>query len=109
MATTGAEALYSDMGHVGKRNIYLTWPFVCTALILNYFGQGAYLSTHLAQIKAQTSFENPFYAVLSSDWYLFGVVLATLAAIIASQALITGSFTLVQEAVGLKTFTPHES
>ncbi len=102
LATTGAEALYSDMGHVGKRNIYLTWPFVCTALILNYFGQGAYLSTHLAQIKAQTSFENPFYAVLSSDWYLFGVVLATLAAIIASQALITGSFTLVQEAVGLK-------
>lgn len=102
LATTGAEALYSDMGHVGKRNIYLTWPFVCTALILNYFGQGAYLSTHLAQIKAQADFENPFYAVLSSDWYLFGVVLATLAAIIASQALITGSFTLVQEAVGLK-------
>ncbi|MBU5278818.1 KUP/HAK/KT family potassium transporter [Ligilactobacillus animalis] len=102
LATTGAEALYSDMGHVGKRNIYLTWPFVCTALVLNYFGQGAYLSTHLAQIKAQTNFENPFYAVLGPDWYLFGVVLATLAAIIASQALITGSFTLVQEAVGLK-------
>lgn len=102
LATTGAEALYSDMGHVGRKNIYLTWPLVCLALLLNYFGQGAYLITHLAQIKAAKAFENPFYAILSPNLYLFGVLLATLAAIIASQALITGSFTLVQEAVGLK-------
>lgn len=102
LATTGAEALYSDMGHVGRKNIYLTWPFVSSALLLNYFGQGAYLSTNLSMIKTQTSFENPFYAILGSKWYLFGVVIATLAAIIASQSLITGSFTLVQEAVGLK-------
>ena len=102
LATTGAEALYSDMGHVGRRNIYLTWPFVCGALLLNYFGQGAYLIAHLEQIQAQKELVNPFYLVLNDHFYLFGVILATLAAIIASQALITGSFTLVQEAVGLK-------
>lgn len=102
LATTGAEALYSDIGHVGRRNIYGTWPFVCVALLLNYFGQGAYLLTHLESFQNSTAIINPFYEMLPTSTYLFGVVIATIAAIIASQALITGSFTLVEEAVGLK-------
>ncbi len=101
LATTGAEALYSDMGHVGRRNIYITWPFVYLSLILNYFGQGAWI---IHQIKHQTvtSNINPFYDMLPHSVYLVGVIIATLAAIIASQALITGSYTLVEEAIGLK-------
>lgn len=102
LATTGAEALYSDMGHVGRDAIYLTWPIVLTALTLNYFGQGAYLISHLGRLGAQGTGYNPFYQMLPQQVYLFGIVIATLAAIIASQALITGSFTLVEEAVGLK-------
>ena len=102
LATTGAEALYSDMGHVGKRSIYLTWPFVCGALVLNYFGQGAYLIKNLGNFKTTGDIFNPFYEMLPSSVYLFGVLISTIAAIIASQALITGSFTLVEEAVGLK-------
>ncbi|WP_461215157.1 KUP/HAK/KT family potassium transporter [Lacticaseibacillus sp. GG6-2] len=103
LATTGAEALYSDMGHVGKKNIYLTWPFVYAMLMLNYFGQGAWLLNH-AQDAAYRGLEtiNPFYAMLPSGLRPVAIVLATFAAIIASQALITGSFTLVNEAVGLK-------
>lgn len=103
LATTGAEALYSDMGHVGKGNIYRTWPFVYLALMLNYFGQGAWLLQH-AQDAAYRNLTtiNPFYQMLPSGFRPVAIVLATLAAIIASQALITGSFTLVNEAVGLK-------
>lgn len=107
LATTGAEALYSDMGHVGKYNIYATWPFVYVCLMLNYFGQGAWLIGHYqdAAFSGMTTL-NPFYTMLNSGLRPFAIVLATLAAIIASQALITGSYTLVHEAVGLK-FLPR--
>ncbi|MCI1699645.1 KUP/HAK/KT family potassium transporter [Liquorilactobacillus nagelii] len=103
LATTGAEALYSDMGHVGRINIYATWPLVYLALILNYFGQGAWILKHAANQQLMT---NPFYQMLPNEFRLPGIILATLAAIIASQALITGSFTLVEEAMGLK-LLPH--
>ena len=101
LATTGAEALYSDIGHVGRRNIYVTWPIVYVSLMLNYFGQGAWI---IHQIKHQTVTTNinPFFDMLPHSFYLVGVIVATLAAIIASQALITGSYTLVEEAIGLK-------
>lgn len=102
LATTGAEALYSDMGHVGRQSIYVTWPIVCTALVLNYLGQGAFILNQLPHMPAHGNDYNPFYQMLPHGVYLFGVVIATLAAIIASQALITGSFTLVEEAIGLK-------
>lgn len=102
LATTGAEALYSDLGHVGRRNIYGTWPFVKICLLLNYFGQGAWLlqvkETHALQ--NMTSF-NPFFELMPDNFRIIGVVFATLAAIIASQALISGSFTLVSEAIKL--------
>ncbi|MGX6428993.1 KUP/HAK/KT family potassium transporter [Levilactobacillus yonginensis] len=101
LATTGAEALYSDMGQVGKRNIYGTWPFVYLTLMLSYLGQGAWVIRHPIQLMATRSV-NPFYAMVPTRWRLFAIVIATLAAIIASQALITGSFTLVHEAMGLK-------
>lgn len=102
LATTGAEALYSDMGHVGRRSIYVTWPLVATALVINYMGQGAFLIHNLGKFGHTSIAYNPFYQMLPHHVYLFGVVIATLAAIIASQALITGSFTLVEEAIGLK-------
>ncbi|MEI6310804.1 MAG: KUP/HAK/KT family potassium transporter [Bacteroidota bacterium] len=97
LCTTGAEALYSDLGHCGKNNIRVTWIFVKAALILNYMGQGAFLLKHLNTVFT----ENPFYAIMPK-WFLFpGIVIATLATIIASQALITGSFTLISEAMRL--------
>jgi KUP system potassium uptake protein len=97
LCTTGAEALYSDMGHCGKQNIRISWIFVKTCLVLNYFGQGAWLITNEGT-HLQT---NPFYAIMP-EWFLVtGIIIATLAAIIASQALISGSFTLVSEAVRL--------
>ncbi|HEY4399723.1 MAG TPA: KUP/HAK/KT family potassium transporter [Lactobacillaceae bacterium] len=103
LATTGAEALYSDMGHVGKHNIYATWPFVYTMLALSYFGQGAWvLANYQNPAMAHLTEVNPFYDMLGQDWRLFGIIIATIAAIIASQALITGAFTLVNEAIGLK-------
>ena len=102
LATTGAEALYSDMGHVGRNSIYLTWPLVCGSLVLNYLGQGAYLLNHLNELGQQGAGYNPFYQMLPGSVTIFAVLIATLAAIIASQALITGSFTLVEEAIGLK-------
>lgn len=103
LATTGSEALYSDMGHVGKRNIYFTWPFVFVTLILNYMGQGAWTLAHMKADEFQNlNVVNPFFAMMPDAWRIFGIIIATLAAIIASQALITGSFTLVTEAIGLK-------
>ena len=103
LATTGAEALYSDMGQVGKHNIYATWPFVYLALMLNYFGQAAWVISNYQnpQYNKITGI-NPFYEMLPVEFKIFAIIIATLAAIIASQALITGSFTLVQEAIGLK-------
>ena len=103
LCTTGAEALYSDMGHCGRKNIRLSWAFVKTTLVLNYFGQGAYLLLHsgkkLSELSANNT--NPFYLIMA-DWFQpIGIAVATLAAVIASQALISGSFTLINEAMRL--------
>lgn len=98
LCTTGAEALYSDLGHCGKGNIRISWAFVKTALLLNYMGQGAWLLSHQGQ---QLAGRNPFYELMPPWFLLFGIGLATVAAVIASQALITGSFTLVAEAIRL--------
>ena len=105
LATTGAEALYSDVGHVGKGNIMASWPYVFTCLALNYLGQGVWILENPNYHAGNTDF-NPFFEALPSQWKFFAIILATLAAIIASQALITGSFTLVSEASGLK-FLPR--
>lgn len=97
LCTTGADTLYSDLGHCGIKNIRITWIFVKGALLLNYFGQGAWLMTHPQPVHEL----NPFFAIMPS-WFLFpGILLATSASIIASQGLITGSYTLVSEAVSL--------
>ncbi|GAA4358485.1 KUP/HAK/KT family potassium transporter [Hymenobacter saemangeumensis] len=98
LCTTGAEALYSDLGHCGKNNIRTSWIFVKTCLLINYFGQGAWLLEHQGQ---QLAGRNPFYELMPAWFLLIGVGVATIAAIIASQALITGSFTLVAEAIRL--------
>lgn len=103
LATTGAEALYSDLGHVGKTNIRVSWPYVKCCLMLNYFGQAAWL----LQVKNNSAYQskelvNPFFEMLPNQWLIVGVIFATIAAIIASQALISGSFTLVSEAIKLK-------
>ena len=107
LATTGAEALYSDMGHVGKENIYFSWPFVKICLILNYLGQGAWIiqsrgSAALLGIEDL----NPFFLMLPEFLRPFAVILGAAAAVIASQALITGSYTLVSEAI-LLDLLPH--
>lgn len=105
LCTTGAEALYSDLGHCGKKNIRISWIFVKTSLILNYLGQGAWLlSNHKDKIISEemiTGGFNPFYGLMPG-WFVFaGILIATTAAIIASQALISGSFTLISEAIRL--------
>ncbi len=103
LATTGAEALYSDMGHVGRNNIYGSWPYVKICLLINYLGQAVWIN----QIKDQPLFQqmdglNPFFAMIPSQFRLAMTFLAAMAAIIASQALISGSYTLVSEATKLK-------
>lgn len=98
LCTTGAEALYSDMGHCGKKNIRVSWIFVKATLLLNYFGQGAWVIT---SIGTQSADINPFYAIMPQWFLLTGIVIATLATIIASQAMISGSYTLVSEALRL--------
>ncbi|MBE6086693.1 MAG: potassium transporter Kup [Clostridium beijerinckii] len=105
LATTGAEALYSDLGHVGKYNIYGSWPFVKICLLLNYFGQGAWLLS-ARHNPTFTNMEdlNPFFQLIPPSFLIFGIIISTLAAIIASQALISGSFTLVSEAIKLNLF-----
>jgi len=101
LCTTGAEALYSDLGHCGIHNIRVSWIFVKTTLLLNYFGQGAWIITHADQITAKV---NPFYAIMP-QWFLVpGILVSTAAAIIASQALISGSFTIISEAMSLNFF-----
>ncbi|MFP5079993.1 KUP/HAK/KT family potassium transporter [Pedobacter sp. JCM 36344] len=97
LCTTGAEALYSDMGHCGRRNIRVSWIFVKATLIFNYLGQGVWAIHHG---NYDTSL-NPFFEIVPNDYLLFMVALATCAAVIASQAMITGSFTLIAEAVRL--------
>ncbi len=105
LCTTGAEALYSDLGHVGKENIRISWIFVKIALILNYFGQGVWLLQHEGQLL---NGQNPFFAMMPKEFLLVGIGIATLAAIIASQALISGSFSLISEAVRLNIFPKIE-
>lgn len=103
LCTTGAEALYSDMGHCGRKNIRISWIFVKTTLVLNYFGQAAYLIHHEGETLQSLGGKNgnPFYLIMA-DWFQpIGIVIATLAAVIASQALISGSFTLINEAMRL--------
>jgi KUP system potassium uptake protein len=98
LCTTGAEALYSDLGHCGRSNIRVSWIYVKTCLLLNYFGQGVWLLQHEG---ATLQGENPFYQLMPEWFLIFGIAIATAAAIIASQAMISGSFTLISEAVRL--------
>jgi KUP system potassium uptake protein len=108
LCTTGAEALYSDLGHCGRKNIQGSWVFVKICLILNYFGQGAWLlqmlgkqlSTYDANGEV-VNIVNPFYAIMPEWFILPGIIIATMATIIASQALISGSYTLISEAMRL--------
>jgi KUP system potassium uptake protein len=112
LCTTGAEALYSDLGHCGRANIRYTWIFVKAALILNYLGQGAWLLHNntgkifatgelLEKIPGALEMRNPFFELMPHWFLLAGIIIAALAAIIASQALISGSFTLISEAIRL--------
>jgi len=105
LCTTGAEALYSDLGHCGKWNIRYSWIFVKTCLIINYLGQGAWLlhsyNGKLITADMINAGFNPFYGVMPHWFLYFGIAIATTAAIIASQALISGSFTLISEAMRL--------
>ena len=98
LCTTGAEALYSDLGHCGRRNITISWIFVKVMLILNYMGQGAYIVSHSTSMHTGI---NPFYAIMPNWLLIPGIIMATGAAIIASQALISGCFTIFSEAVHL--------
>lgn len=107
LSTTGAEALYSDMGHVGRGNIYFTWPFIKVALVLNYFGQGAWMLRNQNNPElADAEGINPFFQMMDPNVRYVAVVLSVTAGIIASQALITGAFTMVSEATGLN-WMPH--
>jgi KUP system potassium uptake protein len=99
LCTTGAEALYSDLGHCGKDNVRVSWMFIKVCLLLNYFGQGAWL---LTQEGTQLGERIPFYAIMPEYFLIIGIVIATLATIIASQALISGTFSLINEAMKLK-------
>jgi KUP system potassium uptake protein len=98
LCTTGAEALYSDLGHVGLRNIRISWIYVKIALLLNYLGQGAWILNHTDQLYDGI---NPFFSIMPSWFVIIGVLFSTVAAIIASQALISGSYTLISEAISL--------
>jgi KUP system potassium uptake protein len=101
LCTTGAEALYSDLGHFGKKNIRVSWSFVVSMLLLNYFGQAAFC----LNLPEGTELRSVFYATIPQSLLPFAIAIATMAAIIASQALITGIFTLVNEAIKLKLWT----
>ncbi len=101
LCTTGAEALYSDLGHCGRANIRISWIYVKTCLILNYLGQGAWLMANSKGTIFDTSTASVFYSIMP-QWFLVpGIIIATAAAIIASQALISGSFTLISESMRL--------
>lgn len=99
LCTTGAEALYSDLGHCGRKNIRMSWIFVKTSLIFNYLGQGAWLLNHQGQALGDSI--NPFYSIMPEWFRLFGIIISTAATIVASQALISGAFTLISEAMRL--------
>jgi KUP system potassium uptake protein len=98
LCTTGAEALYSDLGHCGLKNIRISWIFVKTTLVLNYLGQGAWVLNNTGQVYDTT---NPFFSIMPAWFLISGIFVATAAAIIASQALISGSYTLISEAIQL--------
>ena len=100
LCTTGAEALYSDLGHCGRSNIRISWIYVKTCLILNYLGQSVWLLQHSGMV-VNMDIHNPFYSIMPQWFLIFGIGIATVATIIASQALISGSFTLIAEAVRL--------
>lgn len=104
LCTTGAEALYSDLGHCGIKNIRISWIYVKSTLILNYLGQGAWILAHKGQINEST---NPFYGMMPQGFLFFGIIMATVAAVIASQALISGSFSIFSEAMNLN-FWPRQ-
>ena len=99
LCTTGAEALYSDLGHCGRQNITVSWFFVKAMLILNYLGQGAWVLTH---VEAAMGNVNPFYAIVPRALVIPAVVMATGAAIVASQALISGSYSIFSEAMNMR-------
>ena len=105
LCTTGAEALYSDLGHCGRGNIRVSWIFVKTCLILNYLGQGAWLLAHyknqVIPPEMMADGFNPFIGIMPQWFKLAGIIISTIAAVIASQALISGSFTLISEAMRL--------
>ena len=106
LCTTGAEALYSDLGHCGRGNIRISWIFVKTCLLLNYLGQGAYLLAHRSGLTITDAVKadlhiNAFYDLMPQWFVIIGVAIATIAAIIASQAMVSGSFTLISEAMRL--------
>ena len=98
LCTTGAEGLYNDLGHCGRKNIRATWGFVKVALVCNYMGQGAWLLKHQGMDPGE---HNPFFEVMPPWFLLIGVGISTLAAIVACQAVISGSFTLINEAITL--------
>lgn len=98
LATTGAEALYSDLGHCGRNNIRVTWAFVKVSLLINYLGQAAWI---LQSGHSTLNGLNPFYEIMPTWFLIPGIVIATFASIIASQALISGSYTLISEAINL--------
>ncbi len=108
LCTTGAEALYSDLGHCGRANVRVSWMFVKTTLVLNYFGQGAWLLRHQGETLNDA---NPFIEIMKTGsatdahhlWFVIpGIVISTVATVIASQSLISGSYTLISEAMRLK-------
>ena len=105
LCATGAEALYSDMGHVGRNNIRISWAFIKVSLILCYAGQTAWLLDHIGETPGNLS---PFYHIVPQNIYWIAIGIATLATIIASQALISGCFTLVNEAIRLNLWPGHK-
>lgn len=108
LCTTGAEALYSDLGYCGKKNIRISWIFVKSMLVLNYFGQGAWLIRHHGHTLSEFRAGNPFFAIIPEAFMPYGIAIATMAAVIASQTLISGSFSLINEAMRLN-FWPKVS
>nr|WP_162615141.1 KUP/HAK/KT family potassium transporter [Vagococcus silagei] len=103
LATTGAEALYSDLGHAGRKNIRFSWPYIKICLTLNYFGQAAWIiSVKDNPMYQEIEMLNPFFRMMPSSLTVVGVLFATAAAVIASQSLISGSYTLVSEAIKLR-------
>lgn len=98
LCTTGADALYSDLGHCGRNNIRITWIYVKTCLLLNYFGQGSWI---LLNLDTLTEWTNPIFVIMPAWFLIPGIVIATVAAIIASQSMITSSFSVISEAISL--------